>query len=277
MSVCNASTCNGRLVHETSSLIYDATDPDAARRFKLFDYSYVIVPAAATPPQHAWGYIGLYTSASGDTTWSTGTKAIGWASTAASISSDGAESVLTNTAELSDCAAFTEPAALVDSSGAIDLALGCVSIVSGNAVQRIVLVRSTDHAATFSFVGAMFLPADGPAIGSNATGAMPTDLFEVNGTTYLIVSTLGTTPVVANSPGGYTSCTTIAFDDLASAKLHRDSSGNVVALRKLSAPGGTFAGACAFKSEFAAGYLVPQVVAAASPVNEVLVSGIRCP
>jgi hypothetical protein len=275
-TVCNATSCNGRMVHETSSLIYDATDPDASRRFKLFDYSYVIVPAAASPAQHAWGYIGLYTSASGDSTWSSGTKAIGWASTATSVSSDGAEAVLTNTADLSDCAAFTEPAAIVDVSGNIDLALGCVSKNSGNPV-RVVLVTSTDHAKTFSYVGVLLTSADGPSVGSNSTGVQPTDLFQDDGDTYLIVSTLGTTPTIANSPAGYVSCTTIAVSDLASAKVERDASNNPVVVRKLTAPGGTFTGACAFKSEFAAGYLVPQVVASASPANEILESGLRCP
>jgi hypothetical protein len=275
-TVCNATTCTGRMVHETSSLIYDATDPDASRRFKLFDYSYVIVPAAATPPQHAWGYIGLYTSANGDAAWSTATKAIGWASTASMISSDGAEAVLTDTADLSDCAAFTEPAALVDASGNLFLALGCVSKNSGNPV-RVVLTESTDHAKTFSYVGALLTPADGPSIGSNSTGVQPTDLFQVGGATYLVVSTLGTTSTIANSPAGYTSCTTIAVDDLASAKVARDASNHPVVVRKLVAPGGAFAGACAFKPEFSAGYLVPQVVASASPANEVLESGIRCP
>jgi len=242
----------------------------------LFDYSYVIVPAAATPPQHAWGYIGLYASANGDAAWSTGAKAIGWASTAPTISSDGAETVLTNTADLSDCAAFTEPAALVDVNGNIDLALGCVSTSAGNPV-RVVLVQSTDHAKTFSYVGALLTAADGPSIGSNSTGVQPTDLFQFGGATYLVVSTLGTTPTIANSPAGYTSCTTIAIDDLASAKVARDGANNPRVMRKLVAPGGTFAGACAFKPEFSAGYLVPQVVASASPANQVLESGIRCP
>jgi hypothetical protein len=273
-SVCGATTCNGRLVHETSSLIDDPSDPDATRRFKLFDYSYVIVPTATPSAQHAWGYIGLYMAQAPESGWSPGAKAIGWSSSASGISSTGAATVLSSLPALQDCGAFTEPAALVDpASGDIYVALGCAL----QASARVVLLRSTDHAASFAYVGVLLSAADGTSLGSTTPGAMPTDFFQDGGSTYLIVSTLGDTPIVANAPTGYTSCTTVLVDDLPSASVHRDAQGAPVAVRKLVAPGGTFAGACAFEPQFAAGYLVDEVVADAGTPNEVFMSGIECP
>jgi hypothetical protein len=273
-TVCQATTCDGRLVHETSSIVEDPTDPDPARRFKLFDYSYVIVPGATPPQRNTWGYIGLYTAQTPEQGWSPGAKAVGWSSTAPGVSSDDAGTVISSVPALQDCAAFTEPAALVDSAtGALYLALGCAL----QASSRVVLLRSTDHAVTFSYVGLLLGVADGTTLGSTSPGLMPSDLFQVGGATYLIVSTLGSTPVVADAPSGYTSCATVRIDDLASAAVQRDAQGNAVALRKIVAPGGTFAGACAFKPQFASGYLVDEVVADAGAPNEVFPSSLDCP
>jgi hypothetical protein len=69
----------------------------------------------------------------------------------------------------------------------------------------------------------------------------------------------------------------VRIDDLASAAVQRDAQGNAVALRKIVAPGGTFAGACAFKPQFASGYLVDEVVADAGAPNEVFPSSLDCP
>jgi hypothetical protein len=274
-TICGMAMCDGVLVHETSSLIYDGTDPDPTKRFKLFDYSYVIVPGSNPPAQHVWGYIGLYTATAPEKGWSSGTKALGWNSTADAVSSQDAATVLSTVSALQDCAAFTEPAAVVSpASGDLYLALGCATGTS----SRVVLVKSSDHAATFSYVGMLLSAADGTALGSTTPGVMPTDLFVDGGTTYLVVSTLGTTPTVQYAPSGYTSCTTVAIDDLTTASVHRDGSGNPVAVRKLVSPGGAFAGACAFKPQFAAGYLVPEVVASSTAMPDIVLrSGITCP
>ena len=209
-TVCGAATCDGLLVHETSSLLYDATNPDTTKRFKLFDYSYVIVPGASPPAQHAWGYVGLYTASDPGKSWSPGTKALGWSSTADGVSSQDAATVLSTVAALQDCAAFTEPAAVVDpASGDLYMALGCATGTS----SRVVLVHSSDHAATFTYVGVLLSAADGTALGSTTPGVMPTDFVVDGGTTYLVVSTLGTTPTVQYAPSGYTSCTTVVVDE----------------------------------------------------------------
>jgi hypothetical protein len=275
-SVCGSASCSGELVHETSSLVDDTTDPDPTRRFKLFDYSYVIVPAASPAAQHAWGYIGLYTAASPTGPWSGGVKALGWTSTAAAVSSGGAATVLTTVADLADCAAFTEPAALVDEkTGDLALALGCVS--TPTLQPRVVLLLSTDHAASFKYVGVLLSPKDGTSLGSTTPGVMPSDFFQDEGTTYLIVSTLGTTPTVTHAPEGYTSCTTVAINDLSSGSLKRDVSGNPIVVRQIVGPAGTFTGACSFKPELLTGYLVPEVIATATRPNQIFTSGLRCP
>jgi hypothetical protein len=274
-SICGSTTCSGRLVHETSSLVDDAADVTGAR-YKLFDYSYVIVPAAASPAQHAWGYIGLYTAPDPAGPWSTGTKALGWTSSANGLSATGAATMLSSVTALSDCAAFTEPAVMVDATtGDLFLALGCAAPV-GDAIEiRVVLLRSSDHAASFSYVGLLLSAADGTALGSATPGIQPSDFFQDAGTTYLVTSTLGVTPSVADAPAGYTSCTVVPIADLGSATVVR-SGGAPVSSLKLVAPGGAFAGACSFKPEFATGYLVDEVSTTAPP-NRIFASGVTCP
>jgi len=179
-SVCGAATCPGRMVHETSALVDDPGDPDASRRFKLFDYTYVIVPTAMHPHQNTWGYIGLYTAQAPEMGWSSGTKAIGWSSTADSVSTTGAATVASTVSALQDCQAFTEPAGLVDPArGTLYLALGCQTAASARAV----LLQSTDHAATFSYVGVLLSAADGTSLGSASPGLMPSDFFQSGGAT----------------------------------------------------------------------------------------------
>ena len=274
-SICGSTTCSGRLVHETSSLVDDAADASGAR-YKLFDYSYVIVPAAASPAQHAWGYIGLYTAPDPAGPWSAGTKALGWTSSANGLSASGAATMLSSVAALSDCAAFTEPAAMVDATtGDLFVALGCAAPVGGAVQIRVVLLRSSDHAASFSYVGLLLSAADGTSLGSTVPGIQPSDFFQEAGMTYLVTSTLGTTPLVADAPTGYTSCTIVPVADLASAAVVR-AGGAPTSSRRLVAPGGAFAGACSYKPEFAMGYLVDEV-STTGPPNRIFASGVTCP
>src|SRR5207302_5617874 len=45
MSVCGAASCTGTWIHEVPSIVVDLTDPNSARRFKVFVHSYFANPA----------------------------------------------------------------------------------------------------------------------------------------------------------------------------------------------------------------------------------------
>ncbi len=164
-------------------------------------------------------------------------------------------SVLSDTPALADYGAFTEPAALADGDD-VYLALGCATATT----NRVVLVRSSDHAATFTYVGTLL---------NSAYNAQPSDMFQANGQIYLVVSAIGTTAIVADAPSGYIACRTLAVNDLATATV------SLNPVRELIAPGGAFTGACAYDATL--GYLVPEVVSSAAPADQILMPGITCP
>ena len=89
------------------------------------------------------GYIALYTAPAPEGPWVFEAKAVGWRGES-ELSSADARLVATSFAQLADCLALTEPAALVLPGGILDLALGCAHDDAGQIAIRIELVRSLD-------------------------------------------------------------------------------------------------------------------------------------
>jgi hypothetical protein len=199
--------CNGSIVHEVSSLVYDASDPDAGRRLKLFTHSYLV--AIDGTLHYDIGYITLWTAPAAEGPWS-GVPWLGWQS-ASPFSSEGVQQVLSDFAELADCAAFTEPGAVwvappVPAAGGgpaafartpngpappvLALALGCVYYDVGlQAVAiRVVLLQSASSAANFTFVATLLTGEDALALNYSVPQLNAADLMWANGQMLLSVS-----------------------------------------------------------------------------------------
>lgn len=269
----DAAYCNGkppcaaRLIHEVSSLVEDAGD-DAVRRFKLFTHAYVIRPGT-TETHYDRGAIEIAAAPAPDGPW-TVVNRLSWTASnlPAEITSGAPSFDLSGLAGLEDCALFTEPGARVKGD-AIDLALGCGS-ASG---IRIVRLRSLDHAATFAFAGTIVSESDATAIGSAAPQINAADLFTACGKDYVIASPTGVVATLnGNDVFGYDGCVVMELDE--SGAVVRDAGKPRVA-RTLTAPGGTFTGACTYREEAPElGYLVPEAVIAPPAVQfHVYVSG----
>jgi hypothetical protein len=229
-----------RLITEVTALVLDPTD-DAARRYKLFAHTYVVVPGTDPVELHyEHGYIGLQTAPEPKGPWSTAEKLLGWSSSRPEISAEGAAQKLTDIPELAKCVTFTEPSAIVTPT-TIELALGCVELAAPPTI-RIVLLRSTDHGKTFGLVGTLIKPSDGGCAGGTAPQVNAAHLFDIAGKPFVIGSPAATVP-----PGftGYNGCAVYEVEDLATARIRRNADGSPYVHRVIDASG-RFAGACAY-------------------------------
>ncbi len=273
---CGAATCAGRIIREVPSLIYDPDDV-ASARFKVYTHDYIAKPGSMPVVlKYDWGTIGVVTAPDPSGPWSATKKVLGWKSSQPAISETGASQLLTDIPALADCIAFSEPGALYR-SGAIDLALGCVTAAPEIRVE---LLRSTDHGATFSYVTRLLDARDATCLGGAAPQLNAADLFVAGGKQFLIVTTAGPT---AGLPTGYNGCSVLAIDDPSSGKVRRDDAGAPVVLRRIVSPGGSpngrFIGACAYaEGASGAGYIVPELFVDGPPrVFRFFRSGIVAP
>jgi hypothetical protein len=253
-SFCDAGACSveGVLWHEVSSVVADPTD--TAAPYKLFVHSYVSVDGGAVL-RRDWGYIGMQTATT-PSTWSAEQTLLGWSSDA-TISSTGAAQILTDLPELSDCVAFTEPGAYVGPLG-LDLALSCAYSPTPDVVKiRVVLLRSTDHAHTFSFVSTLLSADDFGCIEGTVPQVLGPDLFSVAGAEYLVVSPTGT--VSNTDAGGYLGCVTLPITDPTTGTIARAANGAPSAASWVEAADGRFTGPCTYaEGATALGQIVPM-------------------
>lgn len=267
---CPSGTCEGIFTHEVSSLVHDPGD--AGREWKLFAHTYVAIPGAM-PNQadnlYPLGYIHLWTASAPEGQWADEGKALGWANPASDVSSEGAATLVTDFPEASDCLALTEPGALVHADGTIDLAVGCPHLAGSEVAIRVLLLRSTDGAATFDLVGVLLEGAEGPCLGGSAPTLNAPHLFVEGGATWLLVSPSG-----PNEHGfdGYRGC---ALLELVGDAVARDAEGRPRVERFIDGPGVPFVGACAYAP--GAGYLVPQLHLPDPPVFRFYASGLGAP
>lgn len=282
-SICGAASCTGRWIHEVSSLVEDPTDPDPARRFKVFTHTYF--STAKDDLRREIGTISLWTTATlrAGAVFSE-TRLLGWLSSSPETSTSVATVITTDAALaplLGKCNALTEPAALVRGS-TIDLALGCIHFLSSSNIPiEIVQLRSADHGRTWSPVGMLLDRSDAEAIGARgASGPQinAPELVDIAGKYYLLatpngpVSTLG-----ASTAEGYRGCYLYPFADIDKGILER-CAGKAVVARAFVGPAGLFHGACAYApGADAAGLLHLTADIAARPPFRLVSTGLLLP
>lgn len=162
LSACGASSCSGRWVYETSTLIEDPSDPDPNRRFKLFASRYLMIPAPTqSKTLYHLGALVMFTGSSPVAGLGSETVVLRWPLSPPELV--GGQNLVTLDADVSNCILAAEPGAAVV-NGEILLVLACPYLVMGDPepLQKIVLLRSTDHAASFSYVSTLLTPADTP-------------------------------------------------------------------------------------------------------------------
>jgi hypothetical protein len=258
-SACGTPTCNGRWVYETPWLVEDRSDPDPARRFKLFAHKYFLNPAVTPSTLHHLGAIVMWTSAAMDGNWSAPASILGSLLTAPELFA--ANLVNAMHGDLAPCVAVSEGSASVRGS-TIDLALTCIYPSDAPLValpQKIVLLRSTDHAKTFQYVSTLLTHEDARALGP------------VYFTAPLLVSGEGVPPMLIATPAAgkdlYVGCAVFPFEDQDAGRLYRRDAEPV---RLLSIPPVTthYGGACAWdRGLTASGVLISDITPGATPAE----------
>lgn len=170
----------------------------------------------------------LYVRSVASTPAGLGDTAVPWIRGWATSPSYGAAYDLSSTIpELSDCAAFTEPA-LFARGGAIYLATSCVVVANGARQygrERLVLLRQEMNG--YSYVGTLLDYSDAIALGGTRLEGADLSVAR-NGAVLLIVSPLqDATP---NNLG----CVALEVSDITTASVRRDGSGDPVPLATLT-------------------------------------------
>jgi hypothetical protein len=263
---CPGGTCsNATIVHEVSGLVEDPADPNSAARWKLFTHSYVVLEPDPQDPntprlRYEYGHIRMGTAPAADGPWTAPQPVLGWPS-AAPMSSI-APQLVTELDSMQDCVALTEPSAMVDAStGALELAVGCVAPLAQDFGVRIELLRSTDHGATWSHAHKLLDSSDGPCVGGAGPEMNAAHLFTRGGQRYLIASPAGTVSFPGGASGsGYRGCLVFRRTD---DGVERDAEGAPVVVARIDPGDGIFAGACS--DHPAGGYVLSALSFAAPP------------
>jgi hypothetical protein len=230
---CGAPTCSGRWVYETSWLINDSTDPDPARRYKLFAHKYFLNPGNTPATFYHLGAIVMWTASAPDAMWSGETSLMGWNSTPAPLTPLRVLNAIDPA--VANCVVFSEGSASVRGN-TIDFAFACPELVGGQFPQKIVLIRTSDHANTFQYVSTLLTPTDAP-LGAKHLSAPA------------LLATPGAAPVLIVTPvktidGTYDGCMVFPIANDVTGELFRVVAGPVSILSTPSS--GLMGGACTY-------------------------------
>lgn len=216
--------------YRTPWLIEDSSDPDATRRFKLFAHKYRFNGSSSTV-DYASGAIAMWTAAAPDGDWSDEKIVLGWAATPALLQP--AARVDQLDPALQACQWIDEGGASVGSNG-IDMVFNCVVDSTIPSERKIVLLRSADHAQSFSYVATLLQPADA------------LNFFAESFSMPALLPGAGNAPVLLASPitidGSAQGCVVFPIADQKTGKLFTENNAPL-ALQTLE-PVGTDSGGC---------------------------------
>lgn len=261
--VCGAQTCTGRWVYEVPWLVDDASDPDGTRRYKLFAHKYFLYPPASPSTNYQLGAIVMWTAATPYGSWSAETHLLGWNLTPPELTAN--VNINAMDPALGSCLLLTEGGAATTNSG-LDFVFSCAYFDSptSSILQKIILLRTADHANTFQYVATLLQPSDANTVGADYYGAPA------------LLPTGSSAPVLIATPvihGSYSGCVVFPFADVTSGTLFR-SNGAPVSILKMTLLNQDFGGACAWDGGVTAtGILMDDVNLSATPPFRILATG----
>jgi hypothetical protein len=227
--------CSGRWVYETPALVDDASDPDPQRRWKLFAHKYFLYPPkVGRATIYALGSIVMWTAPAPDALWSSEQSVLGWNLTPRELRPKNNVNGLHP--ELESCLAIAEGGVAVSEHG-LDFVFSCTEKADREPFpQKIVMLRSKDHAKSFEFVSTLLRAQDAAPLGASHFTAP--SLLPSGGEMPLLLAT----PAIKTF---YAGCVVIPFADLRSGQLFRDAKGLPVGLLGIKTLPGHEGGACA--------------------------------
>ena len=163
-NVCGNNSCNGYWAYEVPFMVDDVSDPDSSRRFKLFAHKYFLYPPnTQNSTAYALGAIVMWTAATPNGVWSAEQRVLGWNTTPPELTA--LRNINSIDPALSNCVIVSEGSATTF-KGALDFVFACSYIDGATPQQKIVQLRSTDHANTFSYVNTLLSASDASTFGA---------------------------------------------------------------------------------------------------------------
>ncbi|MFT3931444.1 MAG: fibronectin type III domain-containing protein [Spongiibacteraceae bacterium] len=247
---CGNITCTGRWVYEVPFLIDDKTDPDTSKRFKLFAHKYFLYPLATTPEQspiYALGAIVMWTAPSPESNWSSERVVLGWNGTPQELATT--NKINTLNAALNECLTLSEGAATTY-QGNLDFVFACSYPNASNTgnTQKIVMLRSSDHASTFEYVSTPLTATDAASVNAlyfSAPALIPT---ETSAPVLIATPVINRSVSIGGNPFSgdfYSGCIAFPFADEKSGKLFRSGSAPL-SIWKIGYQANHLNGACAW-------------------------------
>ena len=220
--------------YEVSSLVCDAADPDAARRWKLFVHRYFWEPKRDRMFTHGW--IALRTTADPAGAWSEEVPLFGAGKNPPVPYHTTLIDLNTLDSSLKDTVVYSEPGVLADGAR-LCLSLSAVrprlSLTGVKLEYRIILLASDDHGATWRFVRTLLDPEDAARFGCEMFDG--SSLARENGRFFLLV-----TP--GHQGAMHDGTVAFAFESFAEGKLRRDANGQPIVAAYFAPQPGIFSG-----------------------------------
>jgi hypothetical protein len=238
-AVCGSTTCSGRWVYEVPFIVDDASDPDAARRFKIFAHKYFLYPPKTPSTFYPLGAIVMWTAPALDGTWSAERSVLGWNLTPPELTPN--RVVNTIDPALSSCITVSEGSATTF-NGALDFVFAC----SNGITQKIVQLRSADHANSFTYVGTLLEASDATSFGANYFSAPALITTETNAQLLLATPVSSRTINGSSLANVYSGCVAFPVASEQSAALFRNA-GTPLAILQIPASLNRLNGACSFE------------------------------
>lgn len=203
--VCGTPACDGMLISEVPTLIYDVQDPDTTQRYKLLSHRYFHYPPGPETLYRALGGIAYYTAPSPSGPWASEGYLFGWDLSPPEVT----YSININQlgGDAASCLAVSEPSMEVFGDD-IDLVFACPYADGSEVPIRIILLRSSDHGQSFELVSTLLEAGDAKKFGGDHYSAP--ELVNLDGRAVLMV-----TPSKAD--GTYQGCVVYELNGVRSA------------------------------------------------------------
>jgi hypothetical protein len=227
----------------------------------IFAHKYFLFPPHSPATIYVLGAIVMWTAPVPDGNWSSEEAVIGWNLTPPELPFPARNNINTLDPALQHCLLVAEGAASVRQD-ALDFAFACTLDSGGPPLpQKIVLLRSLDHANSFQYVATLLQPSDAPAGSAyyTAPGLIPS-----SSNAPVLIATPTT------SAGVYAGCTMFPFADKESGSLFRDNNGLPISILEVQRINDAthIGGACAWDRGLdATGILLNDVDLSAAPVR----------
>jgi hypothetical protein len=258
--------------YEVPTLVCDATDPDPARRWKLFVHRYFWAPKHDR--MVAYGWIALRTAADPAGEWSAEEPLFGAGASPRAPYHQTRVDLNALDRSLDRTIAYSEPGALAH-EGRLYLSLTALTPRGFGVDHTIILVASDDHAQSWRFVSTLLTHGDAQALGSEFFDGSA--LAEDGGRFFVLAA-----PMLRKGPlEVHQGTAAFEFESLAQGRLRRDTKGAPVVATYFAPQPGIFSAVGAGQSTYHAanvngGLIFPQFNLKAYPeVFQIFQTGRR--